>query len=196
MLRIAFCSTVLAAACLVTPTIVGAAQQAVTADEAVKGFYVGGSVGQARYQNSFTLDNIDRNDTSWKALAGWRFLDQFSAELSYVDFGDTTAPAQLGLNPFAASAKAWTLHAVGYIPIPYVDLFAKAGVSRLEANARGPNFTAFQNDATKFAFGWGVQWRWKSLAVRGEYERFDSNAIGDLELLSLGVTYTLPVGLR
>jgi hypothetical protein len=163
------------------------------ADEATKGFYIGAAAGQARFDDKFSIDNLDRKDTSWKALVGWRFADQFSLEGSYIDFGESTAPATLGINPFAQDAKAWMIQAVGYIPIPYVDLFAKVGAARIQAEGRGANLPGVRDRTNKFAYGWGVQWRWRSLAVRGEYERFDTDVIGNLNLLSLGVTYTLPL---
>ena len=163
------------------------------ASEAVKGFYIGGAAGQARYDDDFDIDDLDRKDTSWKALAGWRFADQFALEASYIDFGDSTAPAALGLTPFAQSAKAYTLQAVGYIPIPYVDLFAKVGAARIDAEGGGGALARVNDKSTDFAYGWGAQWRWQSLAVRAEYERFDTDLIGDLDLLTVGVTYTFPV---
>jgi hypothetical protein len=164
-----------------------------SSDEPTKGLYIGGAAGQARFDDNFDIGDLDREDTSWKALAGWRFADQFSLEATYIDFGDSTSPGALGLTPFAQEAKAFALQAVGYIPIPYVDLFAKVGAARIDAEGGG-NGLARQNDkSTDFAFGWGAQYRWKSLAIRAEYERFDTNVIGDLDLVSLGVTYTLPV---
>jgi OOP family OmpA-OmpF porin len=161
--------------------------------EAVKGFYIGAGAGQARYDDDFDIGDLDREDTSWKALAGWRFADQFALEASYIDFGDSTAPAALGLTPFAQSAKAYTLQAVGFIPVPYVDLFAKVGVARIDAEGGGGPLARVNDKATNFAYGWGAQYRWRSFAIRAEYERFDTDLIGDLDLASVGVTYTFPV---
>jgi hypothetical protein len=163
------------------------------AEEATKGFYIGAAAGQARFDDKFSINDLDREDTSWKALVGWRFADQFSLEGSYVDFGESTAPGALGINPFAQEAKAWMLQGVGYIAIPYIDLFAKVGVARIESQGRGANLPGVRDRTNEFAYGWGAQWRWRSLAIRGEYERFDADVIGDLNLLSLGVTYTLPL---
>ncbi len=73
-----------------------------------------------------------------------------------------------------------------------MDLFAKVGAARIDAEGGGGALARVNDKATNFAYGWGVQWRWNSLAVRAEYERFDTDLIGDLNLASLGVTYTLP----
>jgi hypothetical protein len=161
--------------------------------EATKGFYIGGAAGQARFADDFNIDDLDRKDTSWKAIGGWRFADQFALEAQYIDFGDSTAPASLGLTPFAQTAKAYTLEAVGYLPIPYVDLFAKVGAARIDAEGGGGAQARVNDKSTNFAFGWGAQWRWNSLAIRAEYERFDTDLIGDLDLITVGATYTFPV---
>src|SRR5689334_3676734 len=92
-------------------------------DEPANGPYVGASIGQSRFDNSFSINDLDRKDKSWKGLVGWRFANQFAVEGSYVDFGKSTAPGALGVNPFAQEAKAWMLQGVGFLPIPYVDLF-------------------------------------------------------------------------
>jgi hypothetical protein len=164
-----------------------------SSDEPAKGFYVGASIGQSRFDDSFSINDLDREDKSWKALVGWRFADQFALEGSYVDFGESTAPGALGVNPFAQEAKAWMLQAVGYLPIPYVDLFAKLGAARVDAEGGGANLPGVKDRTTEFAYGWGVQWRWRTLAIRGEYERLDADVVGDLNMVSLGVTYTLPL---
>lgn len=44
--------------------------------------------------------------------------------------------------------------------------------------------------ATKVAYGAGVLFHLRNIAFRAEYEKFDTDLIGDLELISLGVTYT------
>jgi hypothetical protein len=45
-------------------------------------------------------------------------------------------------------------------------------------------------DATEFAYGVGARWRIQNFGVQLEYEKFDTDVVGDLDLLSLGVTYT------
>ncbi len=36
----------------------------------------------------------------------------------------------------------------------------------------------------------GARWRIQNFGVQLEYEKFDTDVVGDLDLLSLGVTYT------
>jgi OOP family OmpA-OmpF porin len=167
-----------------------AAQGRFDSTEVVTGFYAGASISQARFDDDeFEFDALDDEDDTWKVVAGYRFNDKFALEGSYIDFGEAAAPFGLGLNPVAAEAKGIAVQAVGMLPVPYVDLFAKVGVARMDAEGTGGD-TAIDDQTTEFAYGAGAQWRWKNLALRAEYEKFDTDAIGDLDLISLGATYT------
>jgi hypothetical protein len=158
--------------------------------DVVKGFYAGGAITQARFDDdNFSLADVDDEDNSWKVIGGYRFHENFGAELSYVDFGELSAQQLTGTGSFSAEAKGLTAFAVGFIPVPYVDLFAKIGVAKIDAKTRGL-VTNFDDNTTEFAYGAGAQWRWRNLAVRAEYEKFDTDIIGDLDLISLGATYT------
>src|SRR5437879_8457902 len=113
-----------------------------------------------------------------------------------------------GLNATATShPKAPAVFATGYLPIPlpYLDIFAKAGVAELKSSLNAsaqatcpinlpcipiliPPYSASSSD-TRFAYGAGVQVKLASLAVRAEYERIHSSS-GDPDLLSLALTST------
>jgi hypothetical protein len=159
----------------------------------VKGPYIGGSVTQARFDNSFAINDLDRRNTRWKGALGFRFANPFAVEVDYIDFGKATAPPVLGAGSFSSTAHAIAAYGIGYIPIPYVDLFARVGAARVTSSANDGANIAFDGHDTKFAYGWGAQWRWKSLAVRGEYEKLSTGNIGDLNMVSLGLTYTVPI---
>lgn len=158
--------------------------------DVIKGFYAGGAITQARFDDAnFSLADVDDEDNSWKVIGGYRFHENFAAEVSYVDFGELSAQQLVGTGSFAAEAKGLTAFAVGLIPVPYFDLFAKIGVAKIDSKTRGL-VTNFDDDTTEFAYGAGAQWRWRNLAVRAEYEKFDTDVIGDLDLISIGATYT------
>jgi OmpA-OmpF porin, OOP family len=158
--------------------------------EAPKGFYIGGALTQSRFDDSnFSIDDIDDEDNSWKVIGGFRFHEKVSIEANYIDFGEATTPVSASGGPLRAEAKAYSVFAVGYIPVPYVDFIVKIGAARIDSeNTTGP--LLFEEDDTEFAYGGGVQWRWQNIAVRAEYEKFDTDVIGDLDLISLGATYT------
>jgi OOP family OmpA-OmpF porin len=158
--------------------------------DVVKGFYLGGAITQARFDDAnFSLDDVDDEDNSWKVIGGFRFHENFAVEASYIDFGEMSARLLTGTGPFTAEAKGFAAFAVGLIPVPYVDLFAKVGAAQIDAETQGLPVN-FDDDTTEFAYGAGAQWRWRNLAIRAEYEKFDTDIIGDLDLISVGATYT------
>jgi hypothetical protein len=174
---------------LLGSTLAGSAAFAQDAD-VVKGFYAGGAITQARFdEDNFSLADVDDEDNSWKVIGGFRFHENFAVEANYIDFGELSARQLIGTGSVTAEAKGISLFAVGLIPVPYVDLFAKIGGAKIDAKTRGL-LTNFDDDTTEFAYGAGAQWRWRNLAVRAEYEKFDTDIIGDLDLISVGATYT------
>jgi opacity protein-like surface antigen len=187
------------------------------------GLYIGAGAGhsQVRIDLDFGVFgtpgisgplDVTPGATGWKLIAGIRPLSVIGAEVEYIDFGSagaTAGPAAQAAYFGAATTshpKSPALFAIGYLPIPlpYLDVFAKAGVARLKTDVQAqfvclpsaggcpplpfiPPYSASGTD-TRFAYGAGVQVKLSKLAVRAEYERI-SSAGGDLDLLSLGVIF-------
>lgn len=153
------------------------------------GFYLGAGLTQTRIDD--VVPSIDfKDDSSYKLIAGFRPLDAFAVEVNYLDLGrdsDTLGPVSV-----RSDGKAYAAYAVGLLPLPFVDLYAKAGVARWETDVRATGLgTASRDDSgTEFAWGAGVQARLGSLAARLEYERFDVAGTDGAKLLSLGLTWT------
>jgi hypothetical protein len=146
-----------------------------------------------------------------------RPLSLIGAELEYADLGHpSTQTSQTPVGSFpniAAQAdahpRATTLAGLLYapIPVPFLDLYAKAGISRLRsdthaavictatpANPGCPPILpiapfSLNETTTRFAYGAGAQLKVSALAVRLEYERINASA-GDQDLLSIGLTWT------
>jgi opacity protein-like surface antigen len=164
-----------------------AAAQAV---EPVLGPYIGISGTQSRFDgDAFDIDDVDDEDTGWKGILGYRFAPFFAAEAAYVDFGDTDAPEDVVGGPFSANAKGLTAFGVGIVPVGPVELFGKAGGSRVKSRGRIGG-SDFSDSDTKFAYGLGVQLALRNVGLRAEWEKFDTDTIGNLKVVSLGVTYT------
>ena len=54
---------------------------------------------------------------------------------------------------------------------------------------------AFNDDDTEFAYGAGVRLRlMENFAINAEYEKFDTDVVGDLDLITLGATYSFGGG--
>ncbi len=137
-------------------------------------------------------------------MLGVRPIAPLGAELEYIDFGHPVHTIDAVRTD--SRARGAGLFAVGYLPIPVIDVFGKAGVARLQTIARGtsetvqPSGEVCSNSSlsclfdsnhtdTRFAYGGGVQFKLGRFGLRMEYERISANG-GDPSLLSLGAIYT------
>ena len=200
--------------------LMGAACRSASAADPL-GFYVGAGIAHSQVRNDVQFVGasgsvgLSGGATGWKAILGIRPLSVIGAEAEYLDFGSATGSANIpatvttgGLNATGNShPKAPAVFAMGYLPIPlpYLDIFAKAGVAELKSSVNAtaqatcpislpcipiliPPYSASSSD-TRFAYGAGVQVKLASLAVRAEYERIHSSS-GDPDLLSLALTWS------
>lgn len=196
------------------------------------GLYVGAAFGQAHIRvqpgqvipgSSGALDSLDMTHSAFKAIVGVRPLPFLGAEVSYMDFGKVSSlngqvvAGAAGYQPFIAqseqaSQKGESAFALLYLPVPIIDIYVKAGLSRITTDynvtylgylpgvgtcaINVPNcsetvLTASRDSTdTGFAYGAGLQWKLGPWAVRGEYERFDA-AGANPSLFSIGMTYWL-----
>ena len=73
----------------------------------------------------------------------------------------------------------------------YRALFARVGAVNWDADVSVSGFDAGGGaDGTDFTYGAGAQFRVGSLGIRAEYEVFDISDADNVDLLSLGVTWT------
>jgi hypothetical protein len=150
------------------------------------------------------------HQTAWKVIAGVRPISVVGAEFEYIDFGQPS-------NHFGANSvnnygldshpRAAALFAVGYLPlpIPFFDVYGKAGVARLQTVVTTvsaavtcpvniPNcppliFSRQNQTDNKFAYGVGVQSKAWGVSFRAEYERI-SYQFGDPDALTVSATWT------
>lgn len=150
------------------------------------GFYLGAGLTKSKVDDF--AGQLDFDDESFKLIAGLRPLDAFGVELNYIDLGRDDA--RIGPTRVSAKSKAYAGYAVGFVPLAPIDLFAKVGVARWEAETSSGAFGRLDDDGTEFAWGAGLQVRLGSLGVRLEYESFDVSGARRSELISLGATWT------
>ena len=154
-----------------------------------RGLYVGAGLTQSRYDGQgFNLRH--NTDNNVKGIVGFRITDHFAAEANYIDFGGVDAPAQTpSTYPFRVKAKGYSAFAVGLVPMHCGDIYGKLGAARVDSDgSRGG--LLFSDNTTKVAYGAGVQVRFAQVGVRAEYEKFSTNRVGDLDVITLGATYT------
>jgi hypothetical protein len=186
------------------------------------GFYMGLGVGEStvRSDNTYGFNsyypydgyyNSPDHHFAWKAIAGVRPISILGAELEYIDFGHPGSDSNYynGYYNYGPDSHPRAIAAFGVghlpLPLPFLDIYAKAGAARLHTIVNGFDGPACQPYVacggvggnpfsrsvwdTRFAYGAGVQSRFWGLSVRAEYERI-SSPYGDPDLFSVGATWT------
>jgi opacity protein-like surface antigen len=179
------------------------------------GFYAGAAAGRADVTaNQAAFGQFDEHATGWKVLVGIRPLSLIGAELEYADLGHPSTQTPLGSFPNLAAqadahSRATTLSGLLYapIPVPFLDLYGKAGFSRLRSDTHAVVICtatptnpgcppilpiapfSLNETSTRFAYGAGAQLKVSALAVRVEYERINASE-GNQGFLSVGLTWT------
>jgi hypothetical protein len=140
--------------------------------------YIGAGIGQSNAD--IDVPDFDAKDLAWKVVGGMRVASVLGAELAYINFGKP------GGDAYAVKYKGLAAYGLFYapLPVPLFDLYAKAGLARVDIDQVD---TDFSTDDTKFTYGAGAQLKFGSLAIRGEYERFKVEGANP-SLLSISFT--------
>jgi opacity protein-like surface antigen len=188
-----------------------AASTAALADN-LAGFYVGAGVGYSTIRSDDAAYGLpgyfNDHQTAWKLIAGVRPISILGAEFEYIDFGQPghhSGNYDTNYYGHDSHPRASALFAMGYLPlpIPFFDVYGKAGIARLQTDvttsvpscATPPYCTApptlLRHDETnsRFAYGVGVQSKWWGVSFRAEYERISSQ-FGDPDALTVSATWT------
>lgn len=163
------------------------------ADELL-GLYAGAGITRAKMEDVFHT-NFDLSNTSWKVYAGLRPLGfPLGVDVDYIDLGSADAGTFRGLAH--ANSKAFAAYAVGYVPIPVpnIDVYGKAGLARwqFDGHYTSPSLFSVSENGTDFAWGVGGQVHFLDrFAVRVEYEHYNVHEADDVQVYTLGVSYTI-----
>src|ERR1700733_10498462 len=107
------------------------------------GFYLGAGVGYSTIRSddaSYGLPGYyNDHQTAWKVIAGVRPISIIGAEFEYIDFGQPGNHfGYKSINYYGLDShpRAAALFGVGYLPlpIPFFDVYGKAGVARLRTD--------------------------------------------------------------
>ena len=140
------------------------------------GIYAGVSTGKAEIVDSSPKED----DTATKVYAGYRMFGPLSIEVAQIDFGDYSN-GQAAIGGTGANL-------VLTLPLPFVDIFAKAGVLNwnIDYTSGLPS-----EDGTDPAYGFGVDFSiFPLIGLRLEYEKFQdigSPPANDMDLMSIGL---------
>jgi opacity protein-like surface antigen len=133
-------------------------------------FYIGAGLGQSNADLSAddlgALD-FDEKDMGWKLFVGLR-ASIFGAEVEYIDFGKPNGDdSEVDYNGLAAYGLIYAP-----LPLPVLDLYAKAGMAKVDANLQVDGLGEGDVKDTQFSYGLGAQLKFGSFAIRGEWEQF------------------------
>jgi hypothetical protein len=162
------------------------------------GIYIGAATGQAVTGDTLELGEVyDDTDRLEKFIVGWRMIDWFAIEASYFDLGGVTLDQSVpAAEPFRLEQDGWDVFAMLMWEMSAVDLFAKAGIVNSDADFTqnvGSGQTSSVDEDTDFGWGVGVQFRFRKLATRIEWEKLsisNGSRFDHPELVSLGITWT------
>ena len=144
-------------------------------------FYLGAGVTSNKLNDILVQVTAfpDVNKTSWKVFAGFRPISAFAVEADYLDLGSATVEGACitdccyggcrGL--FQSDAQVFAAYALGFlpIPVPFLDIYGKAGLARSKLNTKESG-SATSNRGTEFAWAVGVQAHISIVGARLEYE--------------------------
>jgi hypothetical protein len=176
------------------------------------GFYAGVGLGYSTIRSDDPAYGLpgyyNDHETAWKVIAGVRPISILGAELEYIDFGHPSNPYDpnnANANGFDSHPRAGVLFGVGYLPlpIPFIDIYGKAGVARLQTDVTTttsncpaganclvpPTYSRHSETDSKFAYGVGIQSKAWGFGFRAEYERISSQ-FGDPDALTVSATWT------
>jgi Outer membrane protein beta-barrel domain len=169
-----------------------------TASAADSGIYFGGGIvhstidtASTTFANPPSTADLSDSDNGYKVIVGVRPLDWFAIEANYIDLGKINAStpsahAEYGL-------KGIDAFGVLLFGVPFVDLYAKAGVIQWQADGgitAVSNIPLSSDSGFDVAYGAGAQARLGSLAIRLEYEQFKIKDTDNVAAVTLGVTWT------
>lgn len=154
------------------------------------GFYLGGSLGNAKIAFEDADGGVNDTKTGYKVFGGYNFdlvpMVDLGIETSYVDLG--TMNGNIMGESFAFSNSAWQAHLVGGIDVGPVGLFAKAGVSQWETKLSSDVFSGSTTGSDP-AYGIGAKFQAGPIQLRAEFERINLDD-ADLDFYSLGAAFT------
>jgi hypothetical protein len=153
-----------------------------------RGFYVGGGVGQSNIELDGldgvdeAIEDLDADDTSWKAFVGYRVNPYLSFEAAYLDFGrpqdDFTGTGSSG--DYRVELSGFAPYIVGTLPVGPVELSARAGYyiydleTTVDLDDLGGDVFTSDDSGEDFVYGVGVGLTmFERLNARLEYEVVD-----------------------
>lgn len=172
----------IAGLCLLAAAVSGAAR----ADEDA-GFYLGGGLGQVRYESG----PFKGDDTSFRVFGGYSFNRYFSAEAGYIDGGTVTDD----LGPYRLSLDSNGIYASGIAKLPIGDFFSpfvKLGWVLHDSTQTirlGTQVDSSSDNDGDFLFSGGFEFKLsEKFRLNAEFDKINLHD-ASFEILSLNAAY-------
>jgi hypothetical protein len=123
-----------------------ASAPALAAEPPSRGFYVGGGVGSATFDDDglFAGLRFDDTDTTYGVFAGYKFMKYLAVEARYSDLGGYSVSD--GVIQESLDATGYSAHVVGIVPLGTGgwELFGQLGIGnvKLDSNCCGSDSTS------------------------------------------------------
>lgn len=155
------------------------------------GLYIGGSIGQSSAEADFDLGEssfkVDDDDNGYKIFFGYNFgvlpLLDLGIEADYRDYGT------FGGNNVDTSVDSSELFGIVGLTLGPVGLFGKIGYSDTSLETGFDNFDINDSESAT-AYGLGAKINLGAFGIRAEYETLDLDVVDDLNMFSIGASYT------
>ena len=159
--------------------LAGAMSLPLYAQAAQPGFYFGAGLGQG---NDVVLD---QTSAAAKLFGGFNVNRFLGMELSYVNLGSN----YVDYYGYGFTQDGVSYEFVGYLPVsPYVDLFGKVGIYNWTVSSNYYYNASTSGSDSDYGFGLSAQVS-QRVWLRGEYQKFQNIAGGDVNLASVSLSY-------
>ena len=160
------------------------------------GYYIGGSLGQARpnFDTAGSANNanttINSSDGIYKVFAGYQFHKYFSFEATYINLGSYNVSNGNTIEP-----AGWGIALVGTLPIANnVSLLGRIGEYRMRQKM---NPIAIDDNSWSPSFGAGLKYDFNpNLSARAEYERIQKIGTNSATISEDANVYSVGLGYK
>lgn len=151
------------------------------------GLYIGASVGKTSVENDFGSFRLKDDDNGHKIFFGYNFglvpfLD-LAVEADYREYG------KFGNNQANTEITSSEIFGIVGFNFGLIGVFGKLGYSDADLESAAGN-VKFNDSESATAYGLGAKINLGSFGVRAEYEELDLDNVDDVNMFSVGVTYT------
>jgi OOP family OmpA-OmpF porin len=170
----------------------------------MSGGYLGVALGSFEYEESeYGFGTLLSDSASvYRIYGGYRFNDNFAVEGTYGETGELEESISLPIPPFGTFAvdtavdfEILTVRVLGFLPLKKVSLFGGIGYADMTGNVSAtvvgvPGASASDSaDDDGSTLVAGLQFELERVAIRGEFELFDTDSGVDMWDASIGVAF-------